>query len=149
MAQCDLCGANSELSKSIIEGALMSVCRKCISFGNGVEIGSKEVAKRKVDLTIPEVEEAIVQDYSEKIKSARERENLTQEFLAKALGERESLIQKIEAGHTEPSLSVAKKLENFLKINLIESIELKAEKKTLNISDSSMTIGDLLKLSKK
>ncbi len=149
MAQCDLCGSESQLSRSVIEGALLSVCRKCISFGNGVEIGSQPVSRRKVDLAVPEIEEEIVQDYAERIKTAREKNCLTQEFLAKSLGERESILQKIEAGHNEPTINIARKLENFLKIKLIEKIELKSEKKTLIIKDGSMTIGDLLKLAKK
>lgn len=149
MAQCELCGTNSELSKSIIEGALLSVCRKCLAFGNGVEVGSKPVSKRKVNISIPDVEEAIVQDYAELIKSAREKDNLTREFLAKAIGERESVLQKIEAGHNEPSLIIAQRLENFLKIKLIENIELRSEQKTLVLNDNSITIGDFIKLSKK
>lgn len=149
MTQCELCGSNSELSKAVIEGALLSVCRRCMSFGNGVPVGSKPVYKRKVNLAIPDVEETIVQDYAQIIKFAREKDNLTQEFLAKAIGEKETVLQKIEAGHNEPSLSVAKKLENFFKITLIEQIELRSSEKTLELNDTSMTIGDLLKLAKK
>ena len=120
-----------------------------MSFGNGVEVGSKPVSKRKVNLAIPEVEETIVQDYAQLIKSARERVNIMEEFWGKAIGEKETVMQKIEAGHNEPSLSIAKKLENFFKITLIEQIELRSQEKTLELNDNSMTIGDLLKLVKK
>lgn len=150
MGQCELCGQASGLSKAVIEGALLSVCRKCISFGNAVEIGTApSIGRRKIDLNIPVVEEEIVQDYAIRIRIAREKNNMTQEFLAKALAEKERMIQKIEAGHAEPSLALARKIEHFLKIQLIERIELKSEKKVLDLKDNSMTIGDLIKFAKK
>lgn len=149
MAQCDICGSENQLSKAVVEGVLLSVCKKCISFGQGVEIGSATAAKRKVDLALPQIEEEIVSDYAERIKQARERGGMTQEFLAKAMAEKERVLQKIEAGHNEPSIALARKMENFLKIKLIEKIELKTERKTLELSDGSMTIGDLIKLTKR
>lgn len=150
MGQCELCGQASGLSKAVIEGALLSVCRKCISFGNAIEIGTApSISRRKIDLNIPLIEEEIILDYAEKIKVAREKNNMTQEFLAKALAEKERVIQKIEACHAEPSLALARKIEHFLNIQLIEKIELKSEKKTLELKDNSMTIGDLIKLAKK
>ncbi len=149
MAQCDICGSSALLFKAVVEGVLLSVCGKCSGFGNVVEVGSQPVTKRRVDIALPVVEEEIVADYAEKIKNARERENITQEFLAKALSEKENLLQKVEAGHVEPSIALARKIENFFKIRLVEKIELRSERKTLDIKDNSMTIGDLIKLSKK
>lgn len=149
MAQCDICGSNAALSKAVVEGVLLSVCGKCSGFGNVVEVGFPPLTKRKVDITLPLVEEEIVSDYAARIKNARERDNITQEFLARALSEKENVLQKIEAGHTEPSIALARKIENFFKIILIEKIELKSERKTLDLKDNSMTIGDLIKMSKK
>ena len=73
--------------------------------------------------------------------------NLKQEELAQKIAEKVSVIHKVESKHLRPSLALAKKLEHFLNIKLIEKY--KEEKtKTLDFTDSALTIGDLIKFKK-
>ena len=72
---------------------------------------------------------------------------MTQKDLAMKLNEKESIIHSIESGRMEPELSLAKKLETFLKINLIETVDESAGKQA-KVGKTSLTIGDMLKFKK-
>ena len=60
----------------------------------------------------------VVQDYDERIRTAREADDLTQEELANQLNEKASLIRKLERGEVLPSDSMQRKLERALGIDL-------------------------------
>ena len=98
----------------------------------------------------PETEamEMVVNDYAERIRKKREHLRLKQEEFAKKMNEKESLIQKIESGHFEPSINLAKKIGRFLKIRLVEDYKESHEKQT-KTKTNSFTIGDLIKIGKK
>jgi len=152
MAVCDLCGKEGHLQEAIIEGSFLSVCGFCSRFGKVVTINKikeKKMALPNRQIEIQEEVELIVKDYASKIKDAREKEELTQKILGQYIGEKESIIQKIESGHHEPSVKLAKKLEKFFKIKLIEKhIEENAQTKKINLNDSYLTIGDILNMKK-
>ena len=149
--QCEMCGKDSELFRALVEGTEMNVCRECTSFGKVLKkIVPPSVEKKKIQIKVeeePEIVQMIAHDYASIVKKARESAGLKQEELAKKLNEKESIIHKIETGHYKPNLAVARKLEKFLNIKLVE--EHKVEKTEKTSSDSgSVTIGDLLKLKK-
>jgi putative transcription factor len=60
----------------------------------------------------------IVQDYGERIRTARESKSMSQADLANELNEKASLIRKLERGETLPSDKVQRELEGFLDIDL-------------------------------
>ena len=146
---CELCGKHDRLKNVIIEGSILSVCSKCSSFGKAIKLSNKKETtaivprKIKIETTV----EIINPEYSRLIKDAREKLNLKQEELAQKISERESVIQHLEAGKLEPSLQLARKLERFLNIKLIEEYSEPSDK-TINLADSSVTIGDLIKMKK-
>jgi len=157
---CDLCGEEKlHLYKALVEGSIMSVCDKCKKFGEVLSIERpkeglpRKVVKKQQEVKKSEeevVEEVIVEDYASKIKSAREERKMTQEELGKAVSEKESMIQKLESGHMIPSIGLAKKLEQFLRIRLIEKYKVaKDDAKGIDFKDEAVTIGDLIRLSKK
>ncbi len=145
MANCDMCGLKTEKLNSIkIEGTIMKVCDGCTKFGEVMNNKSLYNSKKFKHNRREEVEEVLVQNYSQKIKSARESKNLKQAELAKELNEKESLIHQIESGHFRPRLVTAKKIEKFFGINLIEKVkEIQIQKEEKN--DEGLTIGDLIK----
>ena len=149
---CELCGKLSDnLMEAVVEGAILSVCKTCSEFGNVIPIKKpiqSEISKGKIVIERePEEFEIIVQDYAQKVKQSREDMQLKQEELAQKLAEKVSVIHHIEIGHLKPSLLLAKKLENFFHIKLIEKY--KEEKtKTIYFADSGLTIGDLAKFKK-
>jgi len=153
---CEMCGKETNLFKAIIEGIQIKVCSTCGKFGRVIEQVNplenkkdKKVERVSKEVESPEVIQTIIDNYSEKVKKARESIGLKQEELAKKLNEKESIIHKIETGHYEPNLILAKKIEKFLKISLIEEQEIEKSKNTAEPSSSAgLTIGDLIKLKK-
>lgn len=153
---CELCGKKTDLYETIIEGTKLDVCMNCSSFGE--VIGKKRLAEdTKKDKTIistrafPEEKEIIVEDYANIIKTAREKKKLTQEELARAIAEKESIIHKIESGQIMPQMKTIKKFEQFLRIRLMADY---SEEKTpagvkINFGDNTLTIGDLVKIKEK
>ncbi|MFH1637833.1 MAG: multiprotein bridging factor aMBF1 [Candidatus Woesearchaeota archaeon] len=153
MPQCDLCGKEQDyLSKAIVEGSMMSVCNGCARFGNVVEVGKPETKARtriQVRLPVDEEVETIVSDYGSIVKKARESRDMKQEELAKRIAEKESVIHKIESGHIEPPIELAKKLEQLLRIKLVAVENVRHETKSVDLGSSDMTIGDLISIKKK
>jgi len=154
--RCEMCGEEKlHLYKAIVEGSFISVCERCKEFGEVISVEKpkiKEVKKKKEEpkFVDEEKQEVVVDDYSEIIKESRERKELTQEDLGKAIAEKESIIQKLESKQMVPSLNLAKKLEQFLRITLIEEFSPGKEPvKDLDIKDETITIGDLIRLKKK
>ena len=158
--QCDMCGKETDvLYKTEIEGAVMYVCKECSRFGKVLGVKRSFVEKKKVkgndrkknNNVEPEVDiiEEIVDDYNIIVKNAREKIGLKQEDLAKKISEKVSLIQKIETGDIEPSIKVARKLEKFLKIKLIETIRLEKTKPKTTKESGNLTIGDIIEVKKK
>lgn len=153
--QCDMCGRTANLSKAIVEGSMLSVCDGCAKFGNVIAV-EKSAEKYKNETPAPvklihEETEAIVTDFNLKIKKAREARNLTQERLAVAIAEKESVIHKLESRQMMPLIKLARKLEQFLHIILVTKIkENKNEerKKDVNLKDRALTIGDLIGMKK-
>ena len=146
---CDMCGSVGTLYKTIIESAELSVCHDCSKFGKVIGIVKEEISekirKKSIDKeSEKEVLEVVVEDFSDRIKNRREQLGLTQKDFAKKLSEKESVIHKIETGNFVPSLSLARKLERFLHIKLIEEHEEKHEK-SAKAEMGSFTIGDLIK----
>jgi len=138
-----MCGKATELVSCIIEGCEMSVCNSCAKYGAVQEFARSFTPKRAEKMQTAESEEIVIADSAAKVKNARESKKLTQEQLAKAIAEKESVIHRIESGNMVPSISTARKLERFLDIKLVERAE---EEKAVFAAPSSegFTIGDLL-----
>jgi len=151
--QCDLCGAETEnIFRTIIEGTELNVCKNCAKYGKVIEkkVPVKEQPrKERAKPAEPEKEviQVIVPDFAQRIKNKRESLGLKQEELAKKISEKESLIHNLETGTFEPSISLATKIEKFLKIKLIEEYEEEHKKGSKTESDG-FTIGDLVKVKK-
>ena len=153
---CDLCGRVEEnLSRALIEGVELNVCRDCSRFGK-VLAPIKRYSPKEQHKMLQRVQEApkeekmeiLVENYADLIKRKRESMDLSQKDFALKLNEKESTIHHIETGTFEPSLENAKKLEKFLGIKLIElhkeGIHLPKAKKS-----EGFTLGDFIKVKKK
>lgn len=148
--QCEMCGRDTKLFRTLIEGATLQVCRNCAKYGEVLSPVSRPKPK-KVQLKKeqpkkpPEPEYVIVVDYAVRIKKKREKLGLKQEELAKKLNEKASLLHKIETGNLEPPIDVAEKIEKVLGIKLI--IEFKESSVELPKTKSGdFTFGDFIKV---
>ena len=123
---CEMCGRETRVLKSVeIDGAVLRVCERCARFGKEVQAPRRQVAvpkrrrvRREERDIFDEMTEDLVEDYPRRVREARQRMGLSQEDLGKKIGERRSVIQKIEAGDKIPEDRVVRKLERFLKITL-------------------------------
>lgn len=146
MGLCELCGVDDKLVDALVEGSVLQVCGRCKAFGDVINVHRDEIIQTKQkNVYFKEPEEYIVDDYGLRIKEAREKLNMKQEELAKKINEKESTIHKLESNQLKPSLALANKLEKFLGIKIVEKYD-DSDKPKIDLKDSSLTIGDLLKL---
>jgi len=146
-----MCGAEENLYKCKIEDTILQVCKSCGRHGTIIEEVKKPQPKKELPRETIErntIIQVINPNYHQIIKNRREELGLKQKELGQIIAEKESLIHKIESGHLEPSMSLARKLERFLKITLVQqheerSVEIKRE------SDDVVTLGDIIKIRKR
>lgn len=165
MSSCEMCGYIGEsFHRAIVEGTLLSLCDKCVRFGEVVQLKNvpKSIVDKRLDyykthryssMTLPpdfSGDENIVKDYAQRVKNAREKTGKTQDEIALELAEKSSILQKIESGHQEPSMKLARKLEQFFKIQLVQKSEKVTDDDvdTYRSSGTGVTIGDVIKLKK-
>lgn len=141
----------------MIEGTNLNVCPNCARYGESTPtpqrreehpIVARRLEKRQKRMRTRDVfketsPETLVLDYPDRIKRARERMNLSQKELGKAINEKWSVINKLETGDLRPSDTLVLKLEKKLDIKLrekVEDVHLKKQDET-----PTMTLADLLK----
>jgi putative transcription factor len=91
----------------------------------------------------------MTENYSMKIRQAREKLGLSHEDLGKKINEKASVLRKIETGKMTPNNMLVTKLEHVLKIKLL--IPISEEKILAQLPKSSsheLTLGDLIQLNK-
>ena len=155
-----MCGFVSELHRAVVEGSMLHICSKCLHFGEAIEVkrpAAEIVAQRLqrskrgyVSMYKKEPKKSadfmVVSDYHNKVKVARQKMKITQDDLAKSIAERASVVQRVESGNLEPSLKLARKLQQFLRITLVQKEEASSiGASTAGVSSSGFTIGDLIK----
>jgi len=127
----------------------MMVCPECARFGTEWRPPpSRPKRRRKADL-LEEVERLQpVEGYGDLIRRARERLGLTQEELGMRLGEKASVIRKLEREELIPDRRLAEKLRRVLRIEVLAP-----ETTSPTIigvgKPPEVTIGDLIKLDRK
>jgi putative transcription factor len=137
MMLCEICGEKEAQFKIKIDLAIMEVCKSCADFEEKVPVRKK----RKNFFITDDFE--LKENFGEIIRAGRVKKGLSVEQLAKQLGEKESVLLRIEAGKLYPSTEMTKKLEKILKIDL------KAEFKPIKPVKSEFrhpTIGDIAKV---
>ena len=153
MAVCEMCGREDFLVNANVEGAVMTVCKVCAGYGKIVkrEIGKGvRLPQRRINLVKTEVEEGLVSDFAVRLRRARGE--MKQEDFSKKINEKESLVQKWENGSMAPRLSIARKLERILGVNLVEKVNNSKEdldglfKKS---KSGEVTLGDMIKIRKR
>jgi putative transcription factor len=83
----------------------------------------------------------LVSNYNVLIRQARENMGLTQADLAMLIGEKESIVRRLESGRMAPTLELAKKIEKVLKIRLYE--EIRQEQELPKPQGLQLTLGDV------
>jgi putative transcription factor len=139
--ECPVCGGKiwGKGQYVLLEGAKITVCQSCAQYGKKIQKSTSIIDSRKPRYSKPiyttkkykskenEIEKLeIVSDYSDRIRNARTSRNLNQDQFAQKLNEKPSLLRRIESGKVEPTLQLAKKIEQVYNIKLLkESNEVK------------------------
>ena len=165
--ECPICGGKiwGRGEKVLIEGAKITVCQSCAQFGVKIKIKPKTAfgnknfyPKSKSSLKKVfrprQIEESveIVGDYVARIRKARNSRGLNQDQFAQKLNEKPSLLRRIEAGKVEPTINLAKKIEDVYNIKLlkqVDEIEPSAKQSQYMKKDSGSSLGDIAYIKKK
>ncbi|MGI0132149.1 MAG: helix-turn-helix domain-containing protein [Thermoplasmata archaeon] len=130
-------------SRVRVEGSVLRLCAECRRFGvaldpvpapstaplprasgSGVPLGGSGTAARRPRSTeerdlfkeLPEMD--LAEDWSKRIRIAREHLAWTPEELGKRLNEKKSVVLKMESGSFRPPDATIRKIESLLKIRL-------------------------------
>lgn len=166
LMNCEICGRpiRGPPIRIVVEGAKMLVCQDCSGLGEAGWEVEQPLKQRRPVAPKPIVRPSrrprasgrlsedldIVEDYPQIVRKARENLGLSQEDLAKTIGEKLSLVKKIETGRAQPDHGVARKLEHALKVGLIVRLaEAAAPSTGPSKQDFELTLGDVVKVKKK
>jgi len=152
---CEICGKKivGFPARVSIEQSVLLVCKDCSKFGTKIdrttakklESASPKPGSRKLAVK-PQKKDRfeefiLVENYGELIRKARENAKISREELAKRLGEKESVIRRIESGEMYPTAALTVKLERLLKIKLQAAIDRAETGSTPPIT--GVTLGDV------
>lgn len=141
---CEMCGKDVETTSRVkVEGSVLRLCPACSRFGvvldpppapsvqplsrsggSGVPLATggtivrrpRSTEERDLFKEIPEME--LAEDWSKRIRIAREHLTWTPEELGKRLNEKKSVILKMESGSFRPPDATIRKIETLLRIRL-------------------------------
>ena len=165
--QCPICGGLiwGKGQKVLIEGAKISVCESCAQYG--VKLQEKPSLKEKLTYSpknrnkiskqfiskkqnIDDIE--IVKNYASIIRNARTSRGLNQDQFAQKLNEKPSLLRRIEAGKVEPTIKLAKKIEQVYNLKIIkksDEVEVSANTSKYLKKSKGASLGDIAFIKKK
>lgn len=158
---CDLCANPAVFGQYLIEGTELDVCKECSRYGTRAPVkrqvdtllAEKHVQEqRRLNPELPQEKENLVEGYGRLIRAKREKLGINQLQLGRMVSERESIINKIESEDFTPSLLFAKKLEQALKIKLVEETKNPAfiqSREEQARSSGILTLGDVMKMKKR
>lgn len=165
--ECPICGGIiwGKGQKVLLEGAKITVCDNCAQHGtkiykpsNNVQI--KKTAQKKPQTNLKKqtfkpkrIEELeIVLDYAKRIRNVRGNLRLNQDQFAQKLNEKPSLLRRIEAGKVEPTIKLAKKIQQVYKIKLLKKVdetEFNVQETKFMKKSTGSSLGDIAFIKKK
>ena len=144
------------LSPRKISGSVIRVCSSCGDLGSEPthreSIGhrayvAQTLQKRNMKRRYSDIDtddKVLISNYGAVVRKAREKLGMNHATLASKISEKKSILTSVESGNMRPNEKLIKKLENFLKIKLMENVESGPEIKSKK-SGEGLTMGDLLK----
>ena len=158
---CEICGRpiRGKKYKILIAGTVLTVCDSCKRYGTLVTTPKPpqpSLTKRRTRRLVrrppstPKLldEVMVVEDYGNIIRRAREDMGWTQDFLAAQVGEKVSVIKRIEAGRMTPTLEMARKFEKILGVSLLTKIS-EIIPEPSSPPENELTLGDVIKIKKR
>ena len=165
--ECPVCGSIiwGKGQRVLLEGAKITVCNNCAQHGVKIQKHStstyikssfsrdRAIRPKRQALKKPRIDDLeIIPDYAKKIRNARNTLGLNQDQFAQKLNEKPSLLRRIETGKVEPTIKLAKKIEDVYKIKIIKKVtEIEADVSNNKYmkKSSGTSLGDLAFIKKK
>lgn len=161
--ECPICGSIiwGKGQRVLLEGAKITVCYNCAQHGikiqkppnNTLIKKSYQRSQKRQGLRKDIVDELeIIPDYAKQIRSKRNSLGLNQDQFAQKLNEKPSLLRRIEAGKVEPTVKLAKKIEDVYKLKLLkmsDEIEANVQDKKFMKKSTGPSLGDIAFIKKK
>lgn len=156
---CEMCGRELDqksLKRGVVEGSVLVLCPSCysrLSKQSSLKDATQQRRYRSPPTRAQQPPKArrqgfedleVVDDYSIRIKTARERLGWTQEVLAQKVGESTNTIKRVESGRLKPSIELARRLERVLAIKLVEPVVQESSEVVTRGRDEYLTIGDII-----
>ncbi|MCW4050087.1 MAG: multiprotein bridging factor aMBF1 [Candidatus Bathyarchaeota archaeon] len=156
---CEVCGREiyGQPYYRVIEGGKMTVCGQCAQFSKQEWDPRKPQARpirrrpsgapqirRRSDIEVAESIE-VVEKYGILIRKTRQKKGLTIEDFAKKLNEKESVIKKMEKEQLNPNMTLIRKIQNELGINLLDTSPA-TKGPVLSRPMGPRTLGDMIKI---
>ena len=141
MALCEMCGKESSLVTSDVEGVELRVCSNCSKYGKTSNKPSSSTPHTRSTIVRPEWK--VRSNFSQIIQQERSKRNMNHKEFAAFLNERESVISKWETGHLKPRLDIARKLGKQLGVSMTEKIELGEAFVSGSNKSDAFTLGDI------
>ncbi|MFX0000485.1 MAG: multiprotein bridging factor aMBF1 [Candidatus Hodarchaeota archaeon] len=165
--ECPICGSIiwGKGQKILLEGAKITVCHNCAQYG--IKIRKSPTITQNKQLTSNDKSKPlkrqvlkkdgiddfeIIPEFAEKIKNIRSSLELNQDQFAQKLNEKPSLIKRIEAGRVEPTIKLAKKIEDVYKIKIlrkVDEIDTRITNNKYMKKSSGSSLGDIAFIKKK
>ncbi len=165
--ECPVCGSIiwGKGQRVLLEGAKITVCHNCAQYGVKIQKLStstyikssfsrdRAIRPKRQALKKPRIDDLeIIPDYAKKIRNARNTLGFNQDQFAQKLNEKPSLLKRIETGKVEPTIKLAKKIEDVYKIKIIKKVtEIEADVSNNKYmkKSSGTSLGDLAFIKKK
>jgi putative transcription factor len=159
--ECEICGKKiiGSPNRVLISGAKLTVCNSCAKLSTVTWTPSSKTSqsskrtgrtsfklkrRRKTIRTPSGLDLELLEGYGNIIRNARRRQDLSHEDLGKKIGERVSVLQKIETEKMVPDQRLTRKLEHTLKILLLKPIDNVKSQSDLTTKPLKLTLGDVV-----
>ena len=150
---CDICGTKivGRPYIALVDGVEMVLCASCylklsrsgraklIRIGEPLEESKPKKVKKNRSY---KVTYEVVEDYADRIRSARIKKGFSVKELAQRLRISENMLRKIEQGRFKPNIDIARKMESLLGIKLLEPTEEPEEE--FEKEEELPTLGDIV-----
>ena len=131
LLSCEVCGnpIHGQPQTVNIDGGIFRVCYACAKLGTPA-IVRRPSKPPTIKLRSPQtplniqMEHELRRDYNLVIRQAREKMGLSQEALGRNINEKPSVIKLLESGKLKPDNILAKKIEHFLRVEMLVPVEI-------------------------
>ncbi|MFX1388791.1 MAG: multiprotein bridging factor aMBF1 [Promethearchaeota archaeon] len=165
--ECPLCGSIiwGKGQRVLIEGVKMTVCHNCAKDGiklqklpprmqpRSTNLSNRKSSQKRESMRKDLIDDwQIIPDYAQKIRIKRTSLGLNQDQFAQRLNEKPSLLRRIEAGKVEPTIKLAKKIEDVYNIKILkksDEIETNIQNSKYMKKSTGSSLGDIAFIKKK